>query len=159
MNERTTSGRQQRSVARLAAVQALYQMEVSGVGVDAVVREFSDHRFGGDMEGSTLAEADEAFFGELMRGVVQAQADIDQLIAKRLATGWRLDRIDATVRAILRAGAYELTRREDVPVEVAIDEYVEITKSFFEGPEPGFVNAALDAIARDRRGAPDERKG
>jgi N utilization substance protein B len=158
MNERTASGRQQRSVARLAAVQALYQMEVSGVGVDAVVREFSDHRFGGDMEGQVLAEADEAFFAELMRGVVQAQTDIDQLIAKRLATGWRLDRIDATVRAILRAGAYELTRREDVPVEVAIDEYVEITKSFFEGPEPGFVNATLDSIARDRRPV-DERKG
>jgi N utilization substance protein B len=159
MSDRPTSGRQQRSVARLAAVQALYQMEVSGVGVDAVVREFSEHRFGGDMEGAALAEADEGFFGEVVRGVVQAQSDIDQAIAKRLATGWRLDRIDATLRAILRAGAYELTRREDVPVEVAIDEYVEITKSFFEGPEPGFVNAALDAIARDRRGAPDERKG
>jgi N utilization substance protein B len=99
-----------------------------------------------------MAEADEAFFAEVVRGVVQAQADIDQAIAKRLASGWRLDRIDATLRAILRAGAYELTLREDVPVEVAIDEYVEITKSFFEGPEPGFVNAALDAIARDRRG-------
>jgi N utilization substance protein B len=158
LNERTTSGRQQRSVARLAAVQALYQMEAAGAGVETVVREFSDHRFGGDMEGQVLAEADEAFFAELMRGVVQAQADIDQLIAKRLATGWRLDRIDATVRAILRAGAYELTRREDVPVEVAIDEYVEITKSFFEGPEPGFVNATLDSIARDRRPV-DERKG
>jgi N utilization substance protein B len=158
LNERTASGRQQRSVARLAAVQALYQMEAAGAGVETVVREFSDHRFGGDMEGQVLAEADEAFFGELMRGVVQAQADIDQLIAKRLATGWRLDRIDATVRAILRAGAYELTRREDVPVEVAIDEYVEITKSFFEGPEPGFVNATLDSIARDRRPV-DERKG
>jgi len=152
MNDRAISGRQQRSVARLAAVQALYQMEVSGVGVDAVVLEFSDHRFGGDIEGQVLAEADEAFFAELIRGVVQAQADIDQLIAKRLATGWRLDRIDATVRAILRAGTYELTRRGDVPVEVAIDEYVEITKSFFEGPEPGFVNATLDGIARDRRG-------
>jgi N utilization substance protein B len=158
MNERTASGRQQRSVARLAAVQALYQMEVSGVGVDAVVREFSDHRFGGDMEGEALAEADEGFFADVVKGVVLAQTDIDQSIAKRLATGWRLDRIDATLRAILRAGAYELTRREDVPVEVAIDEYVEITKSFFEGPEPGFVNAALDAIARDRRPV-DERKG
>ena len=152
MNERTASGRQQRSVARLAAVQALYQMEVSGVGVDAVVREFSDHRFGGDMEGEALAEADEGFFADVVKGVVLAQTDIDQSIAKRLATGWRLDRIDATLRAILRAGAYELTRREDVPVEVAIDEYVEIAKSFFEGPEPGFVNAALDGIARDARG-------
>ena len=152
MSPRPESGRQQRSVARLSAVQALYQMEVSGVGVDAVVREFTDHRFGGDIEGSALAEADEAFFAELVRGVVADQADIDQAIAKRLAVNWRLERIDATLRAILRAGAYELTRRQDVPVEVAIDEYVEIAKSFFEGPEPGFVNAALDGIARDRRG-------
>jgi len=158
MNARAISGRQQRSVARLSVVQALYQMEVSGVGVDAVVREFSDYRFGGDIEGAPLAEADEAFFAELVRGVVQAQADVDQVIAKRLASGWRLDRIDATVRAILRAGAYELTRREDVPTEVAIDEYVEIAKSFFEGPEPGFVNAALDAIARERRGPADESR-
>ena len=146
------SARQERSVARLAAVQALYQMEVSGVGVDAVVREFTDHRFGGDIEGADLAEADEAFFAELIRGVVADQSAIDQAIARRLAAGWRLERIDATLRAILRAGAYELTRRPDVPTEVAIDEYVEIAKSFFEGPEAGFVNAALDGIARDRRG-------
>ena len=145
------SGRQQRSVARLAAVQALYQMEAGGAGVDAVVREFLDHRFGGDIEGESLADADEAFFGELVRGVVADQAAVDRAIAKRLATGWRLDRIDATLRAILRSGAYELTRRPDVPTEVAIDEYVEIAKSFFEGPEPGFVNGALDAIARDPR--------
>jgi N utilization substance protein B len=139
-----------RSVARLAAVQALYQMEVSGAGVEAVVREFSDHRFGVDMEGSRLAEADEAFFGEIVRGVVSDQMAIDQAIAHHLAKGWRLERIDATLRAILRAGAYELLQRPDVPREVAIDEYVELAKSFFEGPEPGFVNAALDAIARDR---------
>ncbi|MGZ3278785.1 MAG: transcription antitermination factor NusB [Caulobacteraceae bacterium] len=143
--------RQERSVARLAAVQALYQMEAAGAGVEAVVREFLDHRFGGDIEGEHLAEADEAFFAELVRGVVEDQAAVDRAIAKRLATGWRLDRIDATLRAILRSGAYELTRRSDVPTEVAIDEYVEIAKSFFEGPEPGFVNAALDGIARDHR--------
>jgi N utilization substance protein B len=143
--------RQERSVARLAAVQALYQMEAAGAGVEAVVREFLDHRFGGDIEGEHLADADETFFAELMRGVVADQAAVDQAIAKRLATGWRLERIDATLRAILRAGAFELTRRPDVPTEVAIDEYVEIAKSFFEGPEPGFVNAALDGIARDHR--------
>jgi N utilization substance protein B len=143
--------RQPRSVARLAAVQALYQMETAGAGVDAVVREFSDHRFGGDIEGETLGEADEVFFAELVRGVVQDQTSVDQAIAKRLAVNWRLDRIDATLRAILRSGAYELTQRPDVPTEVAIDEYVEIAKSFFEGPEPGFVNACLDGIARDRR--------
>ena len=141
-----------RSVARLAAVQALYQMEVSGVGAEAVVREFSDHRFDRDLEGQVLAQADEDFFGEVVRGVVADQADIDQAIAKRLAQGWRLERIDATLRAILRAGAWELMRRPDVPHEVAIDEYVEIAKSFFEGPEPGFVNGALDGIAKDTRG-------
>ena len=143
---------QPRSVARLAAVQALYQMEAAGAGVEAVVREFLDHRFGGDIEeGEHLADADEAFFAELVRGVVEDQAAVDRAVARRLATGWRLERIDATLRAILRAGAFELTRRPDVPTEVAIDEYVEIAKSFFEGPEPGFVNGALDGIARDHR--------
>jgi N utilization substance protein B len=141
--------RQARSVARLAAVQALYQMEVSGVGAEAVVREFTDHRFDRDIEGQLLAQADETFFAEIVRGVVADQAEIDQAIAKRLAEGWRLERIDATLRAILRAGAWELMRRPDVPHEVSIDEYVEIAKSFFEGPEPGFVNGALDGIARD----------
>jgi len=144
-------GRQARSVARLAAVQALYQMEVSGVGAEAVVREFHDHRFDRDMEDARLAEADEEFFGELVRGVVADQVDVDHAIARRLAEGWRLERIDATVRAILRVGAFELMRRADVPAEVAIDEYVEIAKSFFDGPEPGFVNAALDRIAHDAR--------
>jgi N utilization substance protein B len=158
MNERTLSGRQPRSVARLAAVQALYQMETAGAGVDTVVREFSDHRFGADIEGAALAEADEAFFAEVVQGVVADQAAVDQAIARHLAKNWRLDRIDATLRAILRAGAYELTGRPDIPIEIVIDEYVEIAKSFFEGPEPGFVNAALDAIARDRGVAADERK-
>ena len=144
--------RQARSVARLAAVQALYQMEVSGAGVEAVIREFTEHRFERDMEGAPLAAADEAFFGELVRGVVSDQSPIDKAVVAHLAQGWRLERIDATVRAILRAGAFELMRRVDVPTEVAIDEYVEIAKSFFDGPEPAFVNGALDAIARDERG-------
>jgi len=143
--------RQARSVARLAAVQALYQLEVSGAGVESVVREFSDHRFNADIDGEPLADADEAFFAEIVRGVVQAQDDIDKAIARRLAANWRLDRIDATARAILRCGAYELIRRPEVPTEVAIDEYVEIAKSFFEGPEPGFVNGCLDGVARDER--------
>jgi N utilization substance protein B len=142
---------QARSVARLAAVQALYQMETSNAGVETVVREFTDHRFDRDLEGEALAAADEAFFAEIVRGAVEDQGPIDRAIARRLATGWKLERIDATLRAILRAGAFELMRRPDVPVEVVIDEYLEITKSFFEGPESGFVNGALDAIARDER--------
>jgi transcription antitermination protein NusB len=149
----TGSARQARSVARLAAVQALYQMETAGAGAEAVIREFSDHRFGRDLEGVRLAHADETFFGALVRGVVADQDAVDAAVRRRLAVGWRLDRIDATARSILRAGTYELIRRRDVPAEVAIDEYVEIAKSFFEGPEPGFINAALDAIARDERPA------
>lgn len=142
---------QPRSVARLAAVQALYQMEVSGAGVDSVVREFAEHRFDRDVEGERLAAADETFFAELAKGVVTNQSKIDQGIVKRLASGWRLERLDATARAVLRAGAYELMYRPDVPTEVVINEYVEIAKSFFEGPESGFINGALDAIARDAR--------
>jgi len=141
--------KQARSVARLAAVQALYQMEASGIGVEAVVREFVDHRFETDIEGEPLASADEAFFSAIVRGVVERQGEIDRAIVKRLASGWKLERLDATTRAALRSGAFELMHRPDVPVEVAIDEYVEIAKSFTD--ESGFLNAALDAIARDVR--------
>ncbi|MDZ4375663.1 MAG: transcription antitermination factor NusB [Phenylobacterium sp.] len=154
-----------RSVARLAAVQALYQMEVSSIGVESVIREFTDHRFDRDIEGVTLAAADEAFFAELVRGVVSQQGKVDTAVARRLAEGWRLERLDATVRAILRAGAFELANRPDVPTEVVIDEYLEVAKSFFEGTEPGFVNGALDAVAKDVRpgkspdSARDERAG
>jgi len=143
-----------RSVARLAAVQALYQMEVSSVGAEAVIREFAEHRFDrtADEDEVPLAAADEAFFADLVRGVVAHQKAVDAAIARKLAAGWRLDRLDATARAILRAGAYELIERPDVPTEVVIDEYVELAKSFFEGPEPGFVNGALDSVAQETRG-------
>ena len=148
------SSHQPRSVARLAAVQALYQMEIAGVGVEAVVREFVDHRFERDVEGEddtkrALASADEPFFEAIVRGVVADQGAIDQAIVRRLAKGWKLERLDTTVRAALRAGTFELIHRPDVPVEVAIDEYVDLTKAFTD--EGGFVNAALDAIARDVR--------
>jgi N utilization substance protein B len=138
-------------VARLAAVQALYQMEISGAGSQTVVREFADYRFDRDLEGMRLAPADEAFFADIVTGVVEAQADIDRSIVRRLAKGWRLERIDATVRAILRAGVFELVRHAEIPREIVIDEYVEVAKSFFEGQEPGFVNGTLDAVARDVR--------
>lgn len=146
--------RRGRTVARLAAVQSLYQMEVAGAGVEAVIREFSEHRFGRDPEGEQgqpLADADEDFFAELVRGVVSDQAAVDRAVVRRLAKDWRLDRLDATVRAMLRAGTWELMHRSDVPSEVVIDEYVELAKSFFEQTEPGFVNGALDAVARDVR--------
>lgn len=148
--------RQARSVARLAAVQALYQMELGGAGVEAVIREFDQHRFErsatDDPEGEPLAEADEAFFAEIVRGVVAEQAALDRAIAKRLAQNWRLERLDATVRAVLRCGAYELAHRLEIAPEVVIDEYLELTKAFFVGGlEPSFVNGALDGVARDVR--------
>ncbi len=145
--------RQSRSVARLAAVQALYQMEVTRAGVEDVIREFRDHRFGADIEGEALAEADEPFFADLARGVVGDQKAIDTAVTRRLAAGWRLDRLDATVRAILRCATFELLDRPDVPHEVVINEYLEISKSFFAGTEVGFVNGILDAVARDDRTA------
>jgi len=115
------------------------------------VREFSDHRFDADIEGELLRAADEDYFGEIVRGVVGAQAEIDRAIVRRLAEGWRLERLDATVRAILRAGAWELAHRTDTPTAVVIDEYVELAKAFFDPTEARFVNAALDGIARDVR--------
>jgi transcription antitermination protein NusB len=145
---------QARSVARLAAVQALYQMEISGAGVETVLREFDAHRFDRDLEDQVMAEADEAFFAELLRGAVEHRPRIDTLIISRLAEGWRLDRLDATVRAILRCGVHELTGPAGTPPQVAIDEYVEVAKSFFgAGPETAFVNAVLDQTARDARAA------
>ena len=149
----TRGERQARSVARLAAVQALYQMEVAGAGVETVVREFGEHRFGRDLEGQRLADADEAFFAEIVRGVVADQGQIDGAIRKRLAANWKLERLDATVRATLRCAAFELRARPDVPTQVVIDEYVELAKSFVEGKESAFVNGALDAVARDLRAA------
>ena len=146
--------RQARSVSRLAAVQALYQMEATGIGAEAVVREFVDHRFDADIDGEPLASADEAFFSDLVRGVVAHQRDIDRAIVRRLAEGWRLERLDATVRAALRCGVFELLQRVDIPIEVIIDEYVDITKAFTD--EAGFLNAALDRIASDVRPAASE---
>lgn len=147
----TPRERRARTVARLAAVQALYQLEFGGEGVDTVVQEFSDHRFESDLEGQPLGEADEAYFGEIVRGVVAQQAEIDRRIAARLSDGWKLERIDSTARAILRAGAWELAFSRNTPVEVVIDEYVELAKSFFATADIKFVNAALDGVARDVR--------
>jgi N utilization substance protein B len=148
----TSKEKRARTVARLVLVQALYQMELSGSGVESVIREYSDHRFEGDLDGEKLAEADEAFFAEGARAVVKEQSTIDRLITDRLATGWRIERLDTTVRAILRAGAWELKFRPDVAVEVVINEYVEIARAFYGETEARFVNGALDGIAKDTRG-------
>ncbi|WP_426042272.1 transcription antitermination factor NusB [Brevundimonas sp. TWP2-3-4b1] len=147
----TSRQRRARTVARLAAVQALYQMELAGEGVETVITEFSNHRFDADIEGEALAEADEAWFADIVRGVIAGQKDIDASVTARLASNWRLERLDATLRALLRCGAWELTHKTEVPKEIVIDEYVELAKAFFDEGDAKFVNAALDGVARDVR--------
>jgi N utilization substance protein B len=147
----TSRQRRARTVARLAAVQALYQMELAGEGAETVISEFSNHRFDADIEGEPLAEADEEWFAGIVRGVIDNQRDIDAAVKARLASNWRLERLDATLRALLRCGVWELAHKPEVPREIVIDEYVELAKAFFDESEAKFVNAALDGVARDVR--------
>ncbi|MGB3810024.1 MAG: transcription antitermination factor NusB [Parvibaculum sp.] len=135
-----------RSVARLGAVQALYQMDMVGTAIDDVIEEFVQHRFGQEIEDTTYPEADEAHFSDVIHGVVREQREIDVAINGALAKGWTLARLDATLRAILRGGVYELRRCKDIPVKVVINEYVDVAHAFFEGDEPGVVNAVLDRL-------------
>jgi len=140
-----------RSAARLAAVQALYQMEAGGVGVEAIIREFEACRLDGDVDGEALHSADRKFFADILRGAVETQGRLDPYLERQLAKNWKLSRLDATVRAILRAGLYEMIRRADVPYRVVINEYVEVANAFFDGDEPGFINGVLDAAAKQAR--------
>lgn len=140
-----------RSNARLGAVQALYQMDMAGTGLKDVMREFEDHRFGAEIEGERYKEADTLYFEEIIEGVVRLQKEIDPLLDKRLAEGWRLNRIDSILRAILRSAAFELIERRDVPARVIISEYIDVSRAFFEGDEPKVVNGVLDSLARDVR--------
>jgi N utilization substance protein B len=140
------SNQDARRAARLSAVQALYQMEMSGNGAEDVAQEFAEHRFA---ELPVLPDA--TFFEAILTGVPQHQVEIDRAIAGALSEKWKLDRIDSILRATLRCGVYELVARRDVPAKVVIDEYVAVAGAFFGGDEPGFVNAALDTIARRKR--------
>ncbi len=141
----------QRGAARLAAVQALYQMEIGGTGVLEIVSEFEAHRLGQEVDGDTYLKADASWFRSIVAGVVRDQRKLDPLIGAALQDDWALSRLDATVRAILRAGTFELIERRDVPVAVIVTEYVEIAKAFFEDEEPKLVNAVLDRIAKQVR--------
>jgi N utilization substance protein B len=126
-----------RGAARLAAVQALYQ--------------FESHWLGNEVEGDQYLPAEEAFFRDVVSGVVRDQSKLDPLIDEALSKGWPLQRIDAIIRAVLRAGSYELEHRKDVPARVVVSEYVDVAHAFVEGDETGMVNAVLDQIARQFR--------
>jgi len=148
----TRSRSRSRSAARLAAVQALYQQEMEGTPVPRLLKEFHDHRLGATIEDVTYTDAERDFFDDLVTGTEARREEIDGLISGRLAEGWTLARLDRPMRAILRAGAYELIARPDVPVASVITEYVDVAHAFFDKRESGFVNGLLDAIAKAARG-------
>ena len=140
-----------RSAARLAAVQALYQQEMEGTPLPRLLHEFHEHRLGATIEDARYHEAEQDFFDDIVTGFDARRAEIDGLISDRLAEGWSLERLDRPMRAILRAGAYELIARPDVPVGSVISEYVDVAHAFYEKRETGFVNGLLDALAKEVR--------
>ena len=140
-----------RGAARLAAVQALYQMDIGGAGINDIFAEFESHWLGSEVEGEQYLPAEAAFFRDVVSGVVRDQLKLDPLIDAALARGWPLKRIDAIIRAVMRAGAYELEHRRDVPARVVVTEYVDVANAFVDREETGMVNAVLDQIARQFR--------
>ena len=141
-----------RGAARLAAVQALYQMDIAGTGLNEILAQFESHWIGQEVEGEQYLPAEGAYFRELVQGVIDDQRRLDPMIDAALQSGWPLKRIDAILRAVLRAGAYELEHRRDVPGRVVVSEYVDVAHAFVEREETGMVNAVLDQIARQFRG-------
>jgi len=137
-----------RGAARLAAVQALYQMEIAGTDLHEILAHFESHWIGRELDGAQYLPAEAAFFRDLVSGVLREQRTLDPLVDKALAEGWPLKRIEAILRAVLRAGAYELVHRNDVPARVIVSEYVDIAHAFVDKEETGLVNAVLDHIAR-----------
>ena len=142
-----------RSAARLAAVQALYQHDMEGTPIPRLLKEFHDHRLGATIEDAQYHDAERDFFDDIVTGADARREEIDALISGRLAEGWTLERLDRPMRAILRAGAYELVARPDVPIASVISEYVDVAHAFFDKRESGFVNGLLDAIAKEARPA------
>jgi N utilization substance protein B len=140
-----------RSAARLAAVQALYQQEMEKTPVPLLLHEFHHHRLGATIEGVEYVDAEVDFFDDLVRGVSARADELDALVASKLAKGWSLARLDKPMRQVLRAGAYELVARIDVPTGSVISEYVEVAKAFYDRKEAAFVNGILDAIAKEVR--------
>jgi N utilization substance protein B len=142
-----------RHAARIAAVQATYQIDATGMPAERVRAEFVKHRISSPDAQSGYGEADPDFFSELVRGVSEARSRVDEAVEAALTKGWTAERIDRVLHAILRCGAFEILCRQDIPPKVAINEYVDVARAFFDGDEPGFVNGVLDTIARKARAA------
>lgn len=149
---------EQRAAARLAAVQALYQMEIASSGINDILAEFESHWIGQEVEGDQYKPAELAFFRAIVRGVLDDQTAIDQVTDDVLQKGWPLKRVEAVLRAIFRAGGYELLHRTDVPARVVITEYADIAAAFFDRDEVGLVNGVLDGLAHRVRAAEFEER-
>ena len=147
----TRSKAPNRSAARLAAVQALYQFEMEQPQLHLLLDEFHMHRLGAEIEDDQYLEADVAFFDDVVRGVAARRDEIDAVLTSRLAEGWSIARLDRTMLQILRAGAYELMARADINVGTVIGEYLDVAHAFFDARETKFVNGLLDAVAKDLR--------
>jgi transcription antitermination protein NusB len=143
----------QRGAARLAAVQALYQMDLAGTGLNEIMAEFENHWLGGEVEGAQYRPAEAAYFRDIVGGVVREQSSLDPQIDAALTRGWPLKRIETVLRAVLRAGAYELAHRTDVPARVVMSEYVDVASAFVDEEETGMVNAVLGQLAHELRAA------
>lgn len=141
-----------RSAARLAAVQALYQVDITGISPSVVVEEFVQHRFDAVLEGVAYDHVDASLFSDLVRGACARRTEIDGLVGGALTESWTVERLEKILRAILRLGAYELVARVDIPARVIITEYLDVANSFFDGAQPGLVNGVLDSLARSVRG-------
>lgn len=140
-----------RSAARLAAVQALYQHQMEKTPTARLLDEFHQHRLGREIEDAPYAEPEIAFFDDIVIGAIARREEIDALLTSRLAQGWSLTRLDRTMLQILRAGAYELLARPDVPVGTIISEYVDVAHAFFDAREAKFANGVLDGVAKQVR--------
>lgn len=154
------SGLAGRSAARLAAVQALYQMDIAGAGLDSVIAEYETYRIGQEIDGERYVAADSAHFRAVVSGVVAEQRPIDRTIDEILADSWPLARIDSILRAVLRAATFELMGKRDIPPRVIINEYLDVADAFFDTEEKRLANGVLDRVARDIRvGDPDLAAG
>ena len=152
MSRRTAARSKARAAARLAATQALYQHEMEGTALAPLLHEFHQHRLGATIEDAEYAQADEAYFDDIVTGTLARTDEIDRLVSAKLTNDWSLERLDKPMKALLRAATYELLARADTATGTVISEYVDVAKAFYDRREAGFVNGLLDAVAKDARG-------
>jgi N utilization substance protein B len=148
----TGSAKARRKAARLSAVQALYQIDMTGTATEAVIGEFVKLRLGQEIDGATFVAADPQLFAGIVRGTGLRREEVDSILTAALDSRLPLERLESLLRAIMRAGTYELFAHRDTHPRIVISEYVDVAHAFFAGREPGMVNGVLDNVARSLRG-------